>query len=73
MYVRDDIDISDIIPKLPKWILDDIEEMETTYRETGFDFAPSFDVFDAHVKEANISNVITDEELDRLFRRYGYR
>ena len=66
-------DVSDIIPKLPKLILDDMEEMERAFKETGWDLAPSFDVFDAHVKEAMISDILTEEEGDRLLRRYGYR
>ncbi len=50
-----------------------MEEMERTFKETGWDLAPSFDVFDAHVKETMISDIITEEEGDRLLRRYGYR
>ncbi len=58
---------------LPQDLINDIEEMESHFPDNMWQFDRDLEVVEAVTKNCALEGRITDEELDRIFKRYGLR
>lgn len=70
MYLDESIKVGEV----PEDIQEMMEELDRYYK-TGDDFRFAFrsDDLEANVKQACLEGLISERQLDKIFRRYGWR